>query len=359
VYASDGAYFLGVPVASFGLFFYITVAVLALVGALNKRVLGASATVVAWVLALLAVLVSLYKATQLIQMGYLCIYCVSMYAVNLGLLIVLFLALVREGGFGDYLKGFFGSLGQQAEGFSYKPSLAVPLVLTALVYGFGFLASKNYEKKQSEIVDAGNTEAAILQNVTTHFAQEPIKVQIAADTPMEGNKDAKVTIHEFADFQCPACAQASLRIRELMKDYSKYIKVYYQHYPLDNTINPVLKNQIHVNAGMAAKAGVCANAKGKFWEFANNVFDHQDALSKEMVVKTASDYGMDATEFTACMEAPETTQKVKDDLARGKAAGVSSTPSLYVNGRLVDQWDKIDILKRIVQEELRRADVKK
>ncbi|MBL7979970.1 MAG: thioredoxin domain-containing protein [Bacteroidetes Order II. Incertae sedis bacterium] len=360
VYASESAYMLGIPVAAWGAAFYFSMLVLTIIALINKKEKGASAVMVGIVLSILAVLFSMFKATQLIQMGIACPLCIGMYVINGAILVFLILSLVRTVGLGAYFSGFFDALRNKSSEFTYQPAIIAPLVLTLFIYGFSFLYFSNYQRKQEQAVTADTeSETAVLRSVQQHFKQDPLQVSFGPNTLVKGNKEAKVSIIEFADFQCPACKVARDRIESIVNEFGKYVNFRFQNYPLDNSINPNLQSQIHSFAGPAAKAFFCAANVGKGWEMHKALFDNQEVLGETALAREVQNLGLDTGRFNACMTDPATIRLVQEDIERGKIAGVNSTPSVYINGRLVDQWGNLDVLRRIVREELSRAGVKK
>lgn len=119
----------------------------------------------------------------------------------------------------------------------------------------------NYKDYSQTLQDAHDDTRGIFFN--------PIPVGInLGDAPMRGDKNAKVTIVEFSDFQCPYCKQVFPVIQKLMKDYNGKIKLYYKQFPLTS---------IHPNAYRAAEASECAAEQGKFWEYHDYLFTNQAA----------------------------------------------------------------------------------
>lgn len=143
-----------------------------------------------------------------------------------------------------------------------------------------------------------------------------------AGRPMKGNPDAKITVVEFSDFQCPYCARAKDSVEELVKAYPNDVKVYFLHFPLS----------FHEQALPAAMAAQCANQQGKFWELHDKIFDNQRALGADKYAGWAQEVGLDAAKFDTCMKDPETEKMVKADMEQGEEAGVQGTPSFYING---------------------------
>lgn len=152
------------------------------------------------------------------------------------------------------------------------------------------------------------------------------------DVPMKGNKDAKVTIVEYSDFQCPFCNRANPIIDQLMKDYKDKINLVYKQYPLP----------MHNWAKPASVASVCAYKLGgdeKFWDFHDKLFANQGQIkldnSNDKFKEYAKEFGLDEKKFDECLADQTVVAKVDQDIAEGSTIGVNSTPSFIVNGIVV------------------------
>lgn len=151
--------------------------------------------------------------------------------------------------------------------------------------------------------------------------------------PVLGNKDAKVTIIEFSDFQCPFCKTLfDESLAQIKKDYvdTGKAKFAYRHYPLTS---------IHPNAQKSAEASECANDQGKFWEYHDQLFTYQadwDTLSGEALDTKLSEYavavGIDGAELIGCVSSGKFADKVAEDIADGSKIGVDGTPATFING---------------------------
>jgi protein-disulfide isomerase len=116
-----------------------------------------------------------------------------------------------------------------------------------------------------------------------------------------------------------------------------------------------MKNGGHDLACLAAKAGYCVfKIKGNdpFFEYKNKVFAHQPELTQERIRAYALEKGLSDAELDACLNDPATHQAIVDQVAQGTAAGVEGTPSIFVNGRMVDSGPNPLILKTIIDREL-------
>ena len=163
------------------------------------------------------------------------------------------------------------------------------------------------------------------------------------DDPFKGGVDAKVTIVEFSDFQCPACEDAYPVIKQLASDYGDRIKIVYRDFPLSQ----------HYFAFKAAEAGNCANEQGKFWELHDMMFENQDNLGVDSLKGYAAGLGLDTAKFNSCLDTGKYASEVSDDLADGAAAGVNSTPSFFINGKRYNNMS-YDQFKQIIDAELAR-----
>jgi protein-disulfide isomerase len=157
----------------------------------------------------------------------------------------------------------------------------------------------------------------------------------APDAHRKGPADAPVAIVEFSDFQCPFCVQAANDLRELVAA-SPGVTLVFRHFPLDTSCNPHLTRQMHPDACLAAYAAECAARDGRFWEYHDALFRNRERLGRPALVTYAEQLGLDAVAFERCLDDPATRARVAEDVAAAARVGVSSTPTLFVNGRLVE-----------------------
>lgn len=146
----------------------------------------------------------------------------------------------------------------------------------------------------------------------------------------KGAETPKVTIVEYSDFQCPACAAYHPLVEKIFADNKDNITFTYRHFPLPQ----------HKNALAAAYSAEAAGAQGKFWEMSQLLFEGQadwsDSYTAEVIFEEyATKLGLNIENYKAVRDAKETKDSVAHDIATGKASGVSSTPSFYVNGKKV------------------------
>lgn len=155
-----------------------------------------------------------------------------------------------------------------------------------------------------------------------------------ASSHMTGNPGAKVTMVEFGDFQCPACAQVYPNIQQIVDKYQSdpNFNFVFRNYPLPQ----------HKNALPSAEAAEAAGAQGKYWEMNHMLYERQaewDDLANptDIFVSYAQTLGLDTTKFRAEITAKKYADVIAADLNDGNRAGVNATPTLYINGvKLMD-----------------------
>lgn len=142
-----------------------------------------------------------------------------------------------------------------------------------------------------------------------------------------GPKDAKVTLVEFGDYQCPACKAAEGTVQKLKSDYLGKVKFVFKHFPL-----PSHKNGI--DAALAAEA---AGSQGKFWELHNILYGKQESWSNLVdptaeFEKYAKELGLDLTKFSKDLKEKTYIERVNTDKSDGIDLNVEATPTFFLNG---------------------------
>jgi len=148
----------------------------------------------------------------------------------------------------------------------------------------------------------------------------------------KGPADAPITIAEFSDFQCPACAAAFAQLRDLAGSHPD-VRLVFRHFPLDSRCNPAMAKSVHQDACAAAAAADCAGQQGRFWEYHDLLFAHQRTLDRDGFFRFARELQLDIPRFRTCLDDASTMAGVSADVAAGTGLGVQSTPTLFINGR--------------------------
>jgi protein-disulfide isomerase len=164
-------------------------------------------------------------------------------------------------------------------------------------------------------------KSAKIQWLITEPAQ-PIQSISVDDDPARGDVNAPVTIVEFTDFQCPACAAMHPVLDEVLKSYGNKVRFVVRDFPLNQ----------HENARKAAEAANAANAQGKFFEYITLLFKNQKALDVPSLKKYASEIGLDRARFDAALDRGMYAVEVNKDVEDGEMYGIGSTPTIFING---------------------------
>lgn len=217
--------------------------------------------------------------------------------------------------------------------------------------------------------DGGFKQAGIAQTAPNQAGQgaapaqiptddgKPVQVADRSDQPIIGKKDAKVTIVEFSDFQCPFCERFFKETYGQLK--TKYVdtgkaKIVFRHFPLS----------FHQNAQKAAEAAECSNRQGKFTEYHDLLFQNSQSDGTGLNIADLKKYadqlglnkgtlGFGKNKFNDCLDKGEATQVVNKDLADGTAAGVTGTPSFLINGKKVVGAQPYSVFETAIEEALK------
>ncbi len=167
-------------------------------------------------------------------------------------------------------------------------------------------------------------------------------VALAAHDPSRGPVDAPITIVEFSEYQCPFCGRVTPTLKALEQKYAGKVRIVFKDFPLQN----------HAQAPKAAEAAHCAGDQGKYWELHDQMFSNQQQLQIADLRKYAGAVGLDQTRFDRCLESGTHAANVQADVDLGSQIGVQSTPTLYINGRVVTGAQPASVFEAIIDEEL-------
>ncbi len=169
------------------------------------------------------------------------------------------------------------------------------------------------------------------------------------NSPSKGPTSAVVTLIEFTDFQCPFCSRARPTVNEIMNLYKNEVRYTMRNFPLD----------FHNFAKKAAVAALCANDQNKYWDYSNKLWENQRALDTPSLKKYAEELKLDTKKFDECLDSDKYLAQVNKDVEEGMKAGVSGTPSFFVNGKMLSGAQPLEAFKKMIDEEIRDAKRKK
>ncbi len=202
------------------------------------------------------------------------------------------------------------------------------------------MRARRIAQRRAEYVKALRTKAHV------RIGLEPPRIDVTAgDGVAKGSGGAPVTIVEYSDFQCPYCAQMASTLRRISARYGDQVRFVYRDYPLPS----------HKDAPKAAEAASCAREHDKFWEMHDALFANQNALAVADLKRYAAQLGLDTAAFAECLDSGRQEQSWRESKELADEYGVSSTPTLFVNGRVVNGAYPFEFFDQVIEEELLRA----
>jgi len=197
----------------------------------------------------------------------------------------------------------------------------------------------------------GKSDAAVLAAAeSSKFAHppehklldDPVNIPTAG-APVLGPANARITLVEFSDFQCPYCGKAIHQLEAVMKAYPTQVKLIFKQYPLDS----------HPQAPISAAAALAANRQGKFWQMHDALFANRPRLSRKTIMELAAGLGLDMKRFTADLDSPEIKKAVDRDTADGDNVGVDGTPTIFINGQRYNGSLELGAIKPVLDAKLK------
>ncbi|MBX3185736.1 MAG: thioredoxin domain-containing protein [Labilithrix sp.] len=175
-------------------------------------------------------------------------------------------------------------------------------------------------------VKDGMTREQVEKSYKNRFDADKVKNVPIDGSPVKGPEGAAITIVEFADFECPHCAEVAPLLDKTVEAKKNDVRLVFKFYPLPS----------HPHADAAARAAVAAMNQGKFWEMHHALFTNQRHLEQTDLDSYAKGLGMDVSRFHADMQSPQTTERIAKDKKLGEDLQIGGTPTIFVNGRLFD-----------------------
>ncbi|SMF46501.1 vitamin K epoxide reductase family protein [Pseudobacteriovorax antillogorgiicola] len=147
----------------------------------------------------------------------------------------------------------------------------------------------------------------------------------------KGGDDAKVTIVEFADFQCPACQQASQTLHQIYKEFGNQVLVVFKNYPLDGSCNKNIGGNLHEHACKAAVVARCAGRYGKFWPMHDRIFAEQRKIDASRLELWALEMGITKEQLNECLSSKDIIAKIQADIEQATQLNIQGTPAIFIN----------------------------
>lgn len=185
----------------------------------------------------------------------------------------------------------------------------------------------------------------VKENVKLLLEPPRFEVNVASDAPSQGPAGAPVTIVEYTDFQCPYCRRGQETVDQVLVRFKDKVRVVHRDYPLDN----------HPRARPAAQASYCAGEQGRFWEYRRSLLLQGGELGDADLHDGARKLNLDAAAFKSCLQAGRHDDVIQKSLLEGQSLGVASTPTFFINGRMLLGARSVEEFATVIEEELART----
>lgn len=227
-----------------------------------------------------------------------------------------------------------------------------------------FIAEKKIPKEQivpevkdriKQILEMEGKRKAVDEWLASKLGSKPVEVFMnkprrptfnvnIGDAPTVGDKNAKVTIVEYSDFQCPYCQKGAEIIGQLKKKYGSKVQIAFKNFPLP----------FHNQAKDAAVAALCAKEQSVdlFWKMHDHMFANQDKLDIASLKAAAAKLGVKSADFDKCVDDKKYLAKVEQDYQEGQEVEVKSTPSFFINGQMLLGAQPIEVFSELIDEAL-------
>jgi protein-disulfide isomerase/uncharacterized membrane protein len=189
------------------------------------------------------------------------------------------------------------------------------------------------------------------EKAARQFEGEAAEKVVLDAVPFKGPADAPIKVAEFSDFLCPFCRNLAGAFNGFMHEGQgkNRVAIYFKNYPLDQTCNTALPRTVHVGACEVALGGICANEQGKFWEYHDRIFSQPpDGPTRDVVVSIGAAIGLNGDALRQCMGSSAARDKLDRDILEGQRLEVKATPTVFVNGKRLEQLNAF--LKAIESE---------
>ena len=219
-----------------------------------------------------------------------------------------------------------------------NPWFAISMVLLGVVVGYGLAIGTGYLGVPSTFpAKVGNQQA---KKEDKQPAVEVIPIRNSDH--VLGNENAKITIIEYSDYECPFCTRNIPTLERILDEYGNKVNWSFRHFPLS----------FHAHSQKAAEASECAAEQGKFWEYHDLLFSDLSKLNQAGFTEHARKLGLEMARFDSCLSSGKYKGQVEEDVQAGAEAGISGAPAFFINGVLLSGAQPISEFERVIDTEL-------
>ena len=316
---SSVSQFWGIPLAYWGILFYILVLFLTFVDKLKQikflKFLEVFKKPMSYIAALGTIAFSismLLAGLSLFKIHKLCILCLITYFLDLTIA-----SIASSGQFRLLVQAFKQTILDFIDGAKkYTKTFIILMIL-----GISFLC---YSGITYNFVPHVKRQKSIMKYHDIKFNPYRVKGNLL------GKENADVVIELYSDYVCPICYTNNIMLHQAVKEFSN-IKIIHYNYPFDKECNPYISVNMHPNACFMAKAAIASRNQGNYWEMNSLLYENQPK-SKEDILKLADKLGFDKTKFMTDFNSKATENELEKELKKAIKLGIDGTPTMYING---------------------------
>jgi thiol-disulfide isomerase/thioredoxin len=195
----------------------------------------------------------------------------------------------------------------------------------------------------ARLADAGFSASEIGEKLAQRFRAPHVPYIDVSQAPSKGGPSGRVTLVEFADYECKHCKEAQPLMQQLLTKYASDITLYFKHFPISSN-----------NALNAANAAAAAQNQGKFWQFSDKVWENSEHLSPAVLEGLAKEIGLDFSRWYGDVGSDDVRAHVQRDKTEARSLEIRRTPAIFINGRRYTDEPDLSSLEDWIDEELGR-----
>lgn len=215
----------------------------------------------------------------------------------------------------------------------YLPFIIIVVVLIAVIGIFAFTLRRGSGDSGAVLSDSNqsNSSSQLAATAGNNASPNPSSANSAGLTKPKVKLNSPVVLEEYGDYQCPPCGQLYPDLKQIEKEYGSQVQIVFHHFPL---------SKIHKNALAAAHAAEAARNQNKFWEMHDRLYRNQKEWAEQddprpIFLSYARQLNLNENQFKQDMESNLVDQRISADIQRGAAAGVTGTPTVFLDGNMV------------------------
>ena len=376
VHLSEWSSVFNIPLASYGLGFYLLILIVSLLGLSNKVLIQSESRDFITVSSFFSVLssIALFYISE-VKIGALCPVCLAMYATNF-LLFLFSYRIEKSIAFLDRIKSaFWAALHLLQIWIPKKLKMGfLARILTVLALSFSLVLVRAGEPFATALYFATQNEADILTEdkkarivaqYVSEWEKEPVieldvkRGSVLSSDFTKGTQGAPLQIVEFSDYACPHCQDLGKTLTKYAKDYPGAFEAVHKDFPLDSTCNKFAAG-MHPGSCLAAEFARCAGEQGKFWQVAEVFFTtgvpeaDTPVQINDKLMEEAGSLGLDKDAISECLSSDRQLEKIKLDAAQGDALKLQGTPGVWINGKFLRTPHR-DIIKAIIEKSITQS----